>query len=119
MLNEKLLNPKSIVVIGASNNIHTPGGRVLKNLIDHHFEGELLAVNPKETEVQGLKCYKHINEIQTVDVAIIAISTRSRLIPFGECQTKCRPLQPEDISLINWKNSSSFLPPLAQGKPQW
>jgi len=79
MLNEKLLNPKSIVVIGASNNIHTPGGRVLKNLIDHHFEGELLAVNPKETEVQGLKCYQHINEIQTVDVAIIAISAKFTL----------------------------------------
>jgi len=79
MLNEKLLNPKSIVVIGASNNIHTPGGRVLKNLIDHHFEGELLAVNPKETEVQGLKCYQHINEIPTVDVAIIAISAKFTL----------------------------------------
>jgi len=79
MLNEKLLNPKSIVIIGASNNIHTPGGRVLKNLIDHHFEGELLAVNPKETEVQGLKCYQHINEIPTVDVAIIAISAKFTL----------------------------------------
>ena len=79
MLNEKLLNPKSIVVIGASNNIQTPGGRVLKNLLDHHFKGELFAVNPKETEVQGLKCYQHISEIPSVDVAIIAIAAKFTL----------------------------------------
>lgn len=74
MLHEKLLNPKSIVVVGASNNIHTPGGRVLKNLIDHHFKGELFAVNPKESLVQGVKCYQNILDIPKVDVAIIAIA---------------------------------------------
>lgn len=79
MLNEKFLNPKSIVVVGASNNIQTPGGRVLKNLLDHHFKGELFAVNPKETEVQGLKCYQHITEIPSVDVAIIAIAAKFTL----------------------------------------
>jgi len=79
MLNEKLLNPKSIVVIGASNNIHTPGGRVLKNLIDHNFKGELIAVNPKENEVQGIKCYPNVTEIPQVDVAIIAIAAKFTL----------------------------------------
>ncbi|MBI9041778.1 acetate--CoA ligase family protein [Lutibacter sp.] len=79
MLNEKLLNPKSIVVIGASNNIQTPGGSVLKNLLNHNFKGELFTVNPKETEIQGLKCYQHITEIPTVDVAIIAIAAKFTL----------------------------------------
>jgi len=79
MLNEKLINPKSITVIGASNNIQTPGGRVLKNLIDHNFKGELVAVNPKEREVQGVKCFQHISEIPTVDVAIIAIAAKFTL----------------------------------------
>lgn len=79
MLNEKLLNPKSIVVIGASNNIHTPGGRVLKNLIDHNFKGELIAVNPKENKVQGVKCYQNITEIPQTDVAIIAIAAKFTL----------------------------------------
>jgi len=74
MLHEKLLNPKSIVVVGASNNIHTPGGRVLKNLIDHHFKGELFAVNPKESSVQGVKCYQNILDVPKVDTAIIAIA---------------------------------------------
>ncbi|MHB1108214.1 MAG: CoA-binding protein, partial [Lutibacter sp.] len=79
MLNKELLNPKSIVVIGASNNIHTPGGSVLKNLIAHNFKGELFAVNPKETEVQGLKCYQNIAEIPQVDLAIIAIAAKFTL----------------------------------------
>ncbi len=79
MLHHKLINPKSIAIIGASNNIHTPGGRVLKNLIDHHFKGKLITVNPKETCVQGIDCFHHVSEIQKVDVAIIAITAKFTL----------------------------------------
>jgi len=79
MLHEKLINPKNIVVVGASNNIQTPGGRALKNLIDHNFKGELIAVNPKETEVQGVKCHQNISDIPNVDLAIIAISAKFTL----------------------------------------
>jgi len=76
MLHKKLINPKSIAIVGASNNIQTPGGRVLKNLIDHNFKGELVTVNPKETTIQGVKCYQNITEIPKVDVAIIAIASK-------------------------------------------
>jgi acetyltransferase len=79
MLHKKLIQPKSIVVIGASNNVQTPGGNVLKNLIDHQFDGKLIAVNPKETEIQGVKCYQHIKEIPNVDLAIIAIAAKFTL----------------------------------------
>lgn len=79
MLNKKLINPKSIAIVGASNNVQTPGGRVLKNLIDHNFKGELFAVNPKETNVQGIKCYQNITAIPNVDVAIIAIAAKFTL----------------------------------------
>ena len=37
MINQHLLNPKSIVVVGGSDDVQKPGGKVLKNLIDHHF----------------------------------------------------------------------------------
>ncbi|NOR27135.1 MAG: CoA-binding protein [Lutibacter sp.] len=76
MLHKNLINPKSIAIVGASNNIQTPGGRVLKNLIDHNFKGELVTVNPKETTIQGVKCYKNITEIPKVDLAIIAIASK-------------------------------------------
>ena len=54
MITSQLLHPASIVVVGASNNVHKPGGAILKNLIHGGYTGELRAVNPKETEVQGL-----------------------------------------------------------------
>ncbi|HEY9185245.1 MAG TPA: acetate--CoA ligase family protein [Salegentibacter sp.] len=76
MLHSKLINPKSIVVVGGSDNIHSPGGRVLKNLIDHKFKGELFVVNPKKDIVQGLISYNNINDIPEVDLAIIAISAK-------------------------------------------
>ena len=54
MITTQLLCPQSIVVVGASNNTHKPGGAILKNLINGGYQGELRAVNPKETEVQGV-----------------------------------------------------------------
>ena len=76
MIHQKLIQPESIVVVGGSDNIHSPGGSVLKNLIDHHFSGSLYAVNPKKEQVQGIKSYQSISEIPKVDVAIIAIAAR-------------------------------------------
>ena len=76
VIHKNLIKPKSIVVIGGSDNIHSPGGRVLKNLIDHKFSGELFVVNPKKDRVQGLQSYRDIGTIPTVDLAIIAIAAR-------------------------------------------
>ena len=55
MINKQLLNPSSIVVVGGSDDIQKPGGKVLKNLIDGHFKGSLYVENPKLDEVQGIK----------------------------------------------------------------
>ena len=38
MINEQLISPKSIAVLGASDSVVKPGGKVLKNLVDNHFE---------------------------------------------------------------------------------
>ncbi|MBQ0081858.1 MAG: CoA-binding protein, partial [bacterium] len=56
MISEKLLNPKSIAVIGASKDVTKPGGKLLKNLLDSNFKGQIYVVNPKEEEIQGIKC---------------------------------------------------------------
>ena len=76
MLHSKLIHPESIVIVGGSDNIHSPGGRVLKNLIDHQFKGELFVVNPKQDNVQGITSYRDINDLPEVDLAIIAISAK-------------------------------------------
>lgn len=50
MINNQLLNPKSIVVVGGSDNIQSPGGKVLKNILDGEFKGDLYVANPKTTK---------------------------------------------------------------------
>ena len=76
MINPKLLNPKSIVVCGASSDIHKPGGKALKNLLESAFKGQVYAVNPKETEVQGVKCYAKVDDLPQVDCAILCIAAK-------------------------------------------
>jgi len=60
MITTQLLRPESIVVVGASNNVHKPGGAILKNLINGGYQGELRAVNPKEKEVQGVPAFADV-----------------------------------------------------------
>ena len=55
MVNRELICPQSIVVVGGSNNVHKPGGRLVRNLLDGKYKGSLYVVNAKETDVQGLK----------------------------------------------------------------
>ncbi|MDR1791903.1 MAG: acetate--CoA ligase family protein [Bacteroidales bacterium] len=76
MINSKLLNPKSIAVLGASNDVHKPGGRVLKNLLSSSFGGNVYVVNPKETEIQGVKCYSKVEDLPQTDCAILAIAAK-------------------------------------------
>ena len=76
MICKELLNPKSIVVCGASSDVHKPGGKALKNLLDSNFKGSVYAVNPKETEVQGVKCYAKVEDLPQVDCAILCIAAK-------------------------------------------
>ncbi len=76
MINKKLIDPKSIVVVGASSNINKPGGKVLLNLKNSSFKGTVYAVNPKEDEVQGITCYKQVEDLPQVDCAILAVAAK-------------------------------------------
>ncbi|MDQ1265818.1 MAG: hypothetical protein QG635_970, partial [Bacteroidota bacterium] len=76
MIVKELISPESIAVIGASNDISKPGGRILKNILDGSFKGKLYCVNPKESSVQGISCSKSVSDIGNVDLAIIAIAAK-------------------------------------------
>ena len=75
-MNEKIISPKSVVVVGGSDDIQKPGGKVLKNLVDAGFKGEIYVVNPKMDVVQGIKAYKTVEELPQVDCAVIAIAAK-------------------------------------------
>lgn len=75
MINEKLINPDSIVVVGGSEDLFKPGGKVLKNILDGKYSGNLYVVNPKQDLVQGVKSFKDIRDIPQADLAILAIAS--------------------------------------------
>lgn len=74
MITDQLLDPASIVVVGASNDISKPGGKVLHNILAHHYKGQLIGVNPHHAEIQGIPCYPDCESLPDVDLAIIAIA---------------------------------------------
>lgn len=76
MLSRELTHPQSIAIIGGSNNLHKPGGKILQNLLEGSFRGELYVVNPKEEIVQGVKSYHDLSTLPQTDLAILAIAAR-------------------------------------------
>ena len=76
MINKQLLEPRSIVVIGGSNNVHKPGGSIVRNIISGGFSGPLHIVNPKEDEVQGIKAFHDVKEIPQTDLAVLVVAAR-------------------------------------------
>ena len=73
MINQELINPQSIVVVGGSNNVHKPGGCIVRNLLEGKYAGELYVVNQKETNVQGVLSYHSVRDIPEAEMAIISI----------------------------------------------
>ena len=73
MIYKQLVDPKSIVVVGASDNILKPGGSVLYNLVNGTFDKELYVVNARGGTIQGAKAYKSIKDIPQTDLAVISI----------------------------------------------
>ena len=76
MITKELTHPNSIVVVGGSEDIVKPGGKILKNIIDGNFGGDLYVLNPKADEVQGIKSYRSPVDMPNVDLAIIAIAAK-------------------------------------------
>jgi acyl-CoA synthetase (NDP forming) len=76
MINDKLINPDTIVVVGGSDDLFKPGGKILKNIIDGNFRGGLYVVNPKQDIVQGVKSFRDIRDIPPTDMAILAIQAK-------------------------------------------
>lgn len=71
---DRLLRPKSVAVIGASDRKGALGATLLNNLVQYEFAGEIYPVNPKRDELLGLKVYKGVDELpEGIDCAVLAI----------------------------------------------
>ncbi|WEK47736.1 MAG: acetate--CoA ligase family protein [Candidatus Andeanibacterium colombiense] len=71
---DRLLRPKSVAVIGASDRHGALGATLLNNLVQYEFSGDIYPVNPKRDELQGLKVYHTVDELpEGIDCAVLAI----------------------------------------------
>ena len=66
--------PRSVAVVGASDNVDKWGGSALRNILDGGFEGPVYPVNPKGGEFFGLPVYASLEELpEAPDMALIAV----------------------------------------------
>jgi acetate---CoA ligase (ADP-forming) len=82
----RALAPRSIAVIGASDNAHKIGGRPIAYLSRFGYQGKVFPINPARAEVQGLRSYKGLQDLPEVpDVAIIALPGDLAVQAVDEC----------------------------------
>jgi acetyl coenzyme A synthetase (ADP forming)-like protein len=117
----RLMNPRSVAVIGASDQAGKIGNSVMKNLINGGYAGEIYPINPKADEIQGRTAYKSITDVPgEVDVAVFAVPakfvpsaltecgkkgvTAAVMIPSGFAETGNVELQDEVVGIANEYN---------------
>ncbi|MFC1798335.1 acetate--CoA ligase family protein [Thermodesulfobacteriota bacterium] len=93
MIDERLLNPKSIVLYGASEDKLKFSGRPLDHLIKYGYQGKIYPINPKYEKLLNFNCYKSVDEIpeDQIDLALILVSSRLILQALEQCGRKGIP----------------------------
>ena len=81
-----VLNPKSIAVIGASENENKIGGRPLLYLSRHGYTGKVYPINPKRAEIQGYKAYPALADVPDApEAAIVALAGDAAIEAVEQC----------------------------------
>jgi len=84
-----LFRPRSIAVIGASNNPFSIGNIVIRNLASHMFKGPIFPINPKARSIRSFKCFKSVLDVPD-EIDLVNISVKNTLVPrvLTECGEK-------------------------------
>jgi acyl-CoA synthetase (NDP forming) len=82
---DKLLKPRSIALVGASERDHSAGLRILQNIVRGNFDGPVYPVNPRYREVLGLRCHSSLSDLPEVpDAVFVAVSADKALATMEE-----------------------------------
>ncbi|MBS7609588.1 acetate--CoA ligase family protein [Candidatus Bathyarchaeota archaeon] len=86
---ERLFNPRSVAIFGASPNPGRIGHGIISSLMASGFPGSIYAINPKYSEILGLRSYRNLMEIPgLVDLAVMAIPASALQRAISECISK-------------------------------
>lgn len=84
-----LLNPKSVAVLGASENKYKIGHLQIRALIDGQFQGEIIPIHPTATEIAGLKSYSSLADVPgEIDLVIFCVSYHQIKAGLVDCAKK-------------------------------
>ena len=90
---QEFFNPKSVAIIGASNDETKLGGMLVKNMLNAGFKGKLYPINPKGGEIMGLKAYANITDVkEPIELAVVAVKNTFVLQAVKDsaaCGVKC------------------------------
>src|SRR3972149_8575765 len=74
---ECLVRPRSIAIVGASDDFTKMGGRPIKYLLKHGYRGKIIPINPKYKEIAGFPCYPRVSDVPgDVDQAMLIVANR-------------------------------------------
>jgi acetyltransferase len=83
---DKIFQPKSIAVVGASERKGIVGAVLMRNLLEYGFSGEIHPINPNHKKIGKLPAWPSIRDLKApVDLAVIATPTRSAPQIVKEC----------------------------------
>lgn len=83
---ETALNPRSVAIIGASENIHKIGGRPILFMKRFGFKGTIYPINPTRDQVQGLKSYPSLRELpEAPEMVLIVVAGQAAVDAVEEC----------------------------------
>src|SRR5437764_2505692 len=85
----RIMKPKAVAVIGASEQAGKIGNSVMKNLINGGYKGKIYPINPKDPEVMGIKAFKSVKDVpDTIDTAVFAVPAKFVAGALKECGEK-------------------------------
>ena len=83
------LDPRSVAIIGASENPNKVGGRPVHYLDKFGFKGKIFPINPSRSEVQGHKCYKSLADLpEAPDMTIVAVAGDNAIGTVEDCAAR-------------------------------
>jgi len=86
---DPIFKPKSVAVIGASNNPERWGYETMENILRAGYRGDLYPINPKDTLVHGLKAYPSVLDVPgDIDMAVFVVNAVQTVKAMGECIKK-------------------------------
>ena len=85
----RIMKPRAVAVIGASNEAGKIGNSVMKNLINGGYKGQIYPIHPKSPEIMGHKAYKSVKDVPgDIDTAVFAIPAKLVAGALTECGEK-------------------------------